>query len=98
MTSFTRMRWTGVDPRATPSLASGAQWARFQDLLAALEHERLALENARLGLAIASNGDEASLDPATLRRERRLTQILSNLKWMCLGGGLCWVVLLLLLL
>jgi len=98
MTSFTRMRWTGVDTKSTPSHASGAQWAHLHNLLAALEHERLALENTRLGLATESHGSAPSLDPAALRRERRLTQTLSNLKWMCLGGGLCWVVLLLLLL
>jgi hypothetical protein len=93
MTSFTRMRWTGVDPISTPHDPIG-QWRRVHNLLAALEHERAALETTRLDIVSACGA--SSLDPEALRRERRLARRIANLKWMCLGGGLSWVALLLL--
>lgn len=93
MTSFTRMHWTGVDPISTPSRAQSGQWSQVHNLLSALERERVALETTRLGLAPAP---AASLAPEALRRERRLSRRIANLKWMCVGGGISWIGFLLL--
>jgi hypothetical protein len=35
--------------------------------------------------------DSVGLDHEALRRERLQARRLSNLKWMCVGGGVAWV-------